>query len=344
MKILSIAVPVYNTELYLARCLDSMIYDKRIFDDIEIIVVNDGSKDHSLLIAKQYEKRFSCIKVVDKKNGGHGSTINAALKVACGKYFRVVDSDDWLNMTEFPEYVKALKKVDADAVITDYRKEMAFDGEVADFHFSKKLEFNKLYRLDKDASLFGNDYFHMAATAFRTSCLRDADLVLDEKCFYVDMEFVVFPLKTVNSFVRLNFNLYRYLIGRTEQSVNMKSMFNRRADHEKVLRKLLEFYRENDFSEVKKAFIQNIISLMMSTHYYIFLHPIATRSAIRKELRKFDEFLKTGSSFFEIRESAARHYPMIQHIDALFFTVISIMPRRVVYRIIAAKSKRRKEK
>lgn len=344
MKILSIAVPVYNTELYLARCLDSMLYDKKIFDDIEIIVVNDGSKDGSLAIAKQYEKNFSCIRLINKENGGHGSTINAALKIASGKYFRVVDSDDWLNMTEFPEYVKALKKVDADAVITDYRKEMAFDGEVVNFHFSKNLKFNQLYNLDKDAGLFGDGYFHMAATAFKTSCLRDADFILDEKCFYVDMEFVVFPLKTVNSFVRLDFNLYRYLIGRSEQSVNVESMFKRRADHEKVMRKLLKFYQENNFSEVKKAFVRNIIALMMSTHYYIFLHPIATRSATRGELHKFDEFLKKDSSFSEIRDRAAMHYPMIRHIDAVFFASMSVMPRKVVHRIVAIKSKERKKK
>lgn len=335
MKVLSIVVPVYNTELYLARCLDSMLYDKNIFDDIEIIVVNDGSKDGSLAIAKQYEKQFSCVRVIDKHNGGHGSTINAALKIANGKYFRVVDSDDWLNMTDFPKYVKALKKTDVDAVITDYRKEMTFGGEVVEFHFDKKIEFGKIYDLNRDANLFGDDYFHMAATAFKTERLKEADFELDEKCFYVDMEFVVFPLKTVNTFTRLDFNLYRYMIGRAEQSINMNSMFRRRSDHDKVLRRLLRFYEENNFSTKKKNFIQNIISLMASTHYYIFLHPISTRKATAKELRKFDKFFK--DNFYSIWSKTVKHYSMVGCIDTKFFLVASVLSSRLAKKMLARK-------
>lgn len=337
MKALSIVVPVYNTELYLARCLDSMLYDENIFDDIEIIVVNDGSKDGSLAIAKQYEKQFSCVKIIDKKNGGHGSTINAALKIATGKYFRVVDSDDWLNMTDFPKYVKNLKKIDTDAVITDYQKEMTFGGEVVKFHFNKKMEFNKIYDLNKDADLFGNDYFHMAATAFKTELVKAAEFELDEKCFYVDMEFVVLPLKTINTFMRLDFNLYRYMIGRAEQSINMNSMFQRRSDHDRVLRRLLDFYKNNNFSTKKKKFIQNIISLMASTHYYIFLHPIATRKATAKELNKFDKFFK--NNFYSIWFETVKHYPTVGYLDTKFFLAISILPRSLMKRMLARKVK-----
>ena len=93
MKILSIVVPTYNVEKYLERCIDSLVYDEKVLNDLEILIVNDGSKDNSLQIAKKYEKQYpNTIKVIDKENGGHGSTINAGLKVATGKYFRVIDS------------------------------------------------------------------------------------------------------------------------------------------------------------------------------------------------------------------------------------------------------------
>ena len=109
MKILSIAIPVYNTEKYIKRCMDSILL-KEIIDDIEIILVNDGSKDNSINIMNEYKDSYpQSVVVIDKENGGHGSTINAALTVASGKYFRVLDSDDWFDSIDFITFVKNLK-------------------------------------------------------------------------------------------------------------------------------------------------------------------------------------------------------------------------------------------
>ena len=110
MKTLSVVVPVYNTENYIKRCLDFMLVDE-IIDDLEVILVNDGSKDNSIKIMRDYESRFpESVVVVDKENGGHGSTINAGLKIASGKYFRVIDSDDWVNRCRFCETYNEIKR------------------------------------------------------------------------------------------------------------------------------------------------------------------------------------------------------------------------------------------
>ncbi len=112
MRLLSVIIPSYNTEIYLARCLDSLLYHSDILKQLDIIVVNDGSKDHTSEIAQEYQAKFpDTITVINKENGGHGSTINAGIKVAQGKYLKVLDSDDWVNINDFGNFVMTPKLV-----------------------------------------------------------------------------------------------------------------------------------------------------------------------------------------------------------------------------------------
>ena len=129
MKVLTILVPVYNTEKYIRRCLASLL-GPEVLESIEVLVINDGSKDHSSEIAREYVEKYpDTVVLVDKENGGHGSTINAGVERAKGKYFRVLDSDDWFNTVEFVEYVNRLQSEDADLVVTDYRKEHTYNSQ-----------------------------------------------------------------------------------------------------------------------------------------------------------------------------------------------------------------------
>ena len=116
-KVISIVIPAYNMEKYIARCLDSLLISN--LDDVEILVVNDGSQDRTSEIAHTYQDRFpSSIKIIDKTNGNYGSCINVGLTLASGKYFRILDSDDYFYKEHFAAYVKALKNIDADVVLT----------------------------------------------------------------------------------------------------------------------------------------------------------------------------------------------------------------------------------
>ena len=135
MKSLTILIPVYNTEKYIKRCLDSLLVPE-VLDDIEIIVVSDGSKDHSAEIVREYVERYpDTIILIDKENGGHGSTINAGIAAATGKYFRVLDSDDWFNTLEFAEFTARLRNEDADLVVCDYRKEHTYNSQSEYFQY-----------------------------------------------------------------------------------------------------------------------------------------------------------------------------------------------------------------
>lgn len=295
MKTLSIVIPTYNVEKYLERCLDTLVFDEKIQKDIELIIVNDGSKDNSLKIARQYEKKYKdSIVVIDKENGGHGSTINAGLKVATGKYFRVIDSDDWVNIDDFSKYVNDLKKLDEDIVLTNYSRELLYTGESIKFKY-KNLEYNKKYDLNKfNYSLLGLDYFFMATSTFKTEKLRKSGLILDEKTFYVDMEFILLPFLEMEDMIYLNYDIYRYFIGRPDQSINIQSYVRNRSHHEKVLKRLLEFYLNIPKSNKRKNYIFEIISQMLNSHYIIYCKAKLNSKKDINEIRIFDKYLKSN--------------------------------------------------
>lgn len=295
MKTISILIPVYNTEKYIKRCMDSILLDD-ILGDIEIILVNDGSKDDSLKIMNEYKKQYSkSVVVIDKENGGHGSTINAGLKIATGKYFRVIDSDDWVNSKHFVEFVKRLRDENVDAVITNYNRETVSNrmSEVIEW---KKLEENETYNFDKfNLELLDKEYFVMANTTYKTEVLKNAKLNLMEKTFYVDMQYNVIPILHVKNFKYWNLNIYRYFLGRPDQTMNLQNLVRNRANHEKVMKFLIEYYTENlgRFSENKKAYIKQILFYMLTTHYYIYcVYPKKDKKKICKEIKKFDKYLK----------------------------------------------------
>lgn len=291
MKTLSIVIPTYNAEKFLERCLRSIL-QKEILEDIEVIIVNDGSKDNSLLLAKQYYEKYpQTVILIDKENGGHGSTINAGLEIATGKYFRVVDSDDWVNVDEFSAYVKRLEELDVDLVITNYTRELVYSGENFLFKYNSKLEYDKIYEFEQyNFQDLGLDYFFMATSTYKTQLLKKVKLKLDEKTFYVDMEYNIFPIAEIKNFIYCNFDIYRYFIGRAEQSINTASLIRNRKHHEKVLKRLINFYTTTVMSEKRKKYIQNILEQMLHTHYIIYCLS-GTDKQLKKEIQEFDKFL-----------------------------------------------------
>lgn len=296
-KILTIVVPTYNVEKYLSRCLDSLLYDEKTNKKIEIIVVNDGSKDNSLKIANEYKEKYpDSVLVIDKENGGHGSTINAGLKIATGKYFRVIDSDDWVNIDEFTSYINDLEKLNSDIVLTNFSREYIYNSTQVISKYPKSIEYNKEYNLDNfDFNLLKNEYFYMATSTIKTSILKECNLHIDEKTFYVDMEYNIFPFPYYKTMTYLNYDIYRYFIGRPEQSISQGGFVNHRKDHEKVLKKLIDFYTNLEVDNNRKKYIKKILLLTLDSHYVIYCYsPIEKdlTNIMRKEIRDFTKYLK----------------------------------------------------
>lgn len=245
MKLLSIAVPCYNSAAYMRNCIDSLLPGG---EDVEIIIINDGSQDNTIEIAEEYKERFpNIIKVIDKENGGHGSGVNAGIECASGLYFKVVDSDDWVKQTAYMEILDTLKELlregtSIDMLISNfvYEKEGEKRKKVMKYHHA--LPQNQIFTW-KDVRHFRvGQYILMHSVIYRTKLLRECELRLPEHTFYVDNIFVFNPLPYVKTMYYLDVNFYRYYIGRADQSVNEEIMIGRIDQQIKVNKLMVDYY------------------------------------------------------------------------------------------------------
>ncbi len=227
MKSLSVAIPCYNSADYVNHCVDSLL---RCAEDVEIIIVDDGSTDATPQIADKYAKDFpETVKVVHQPNGGHGEAINSGLKVATGRYFRVVDSDDWVDENALKQLIESIKRHDVDMFVTNYVYTHT-DG-TADHVIEYGHEFkNGKATVWKDTRKFRlSRYLTLHSVTFNTELLRSCGVVCPKHTFYEDNYFVYVPLKHVQTFCYLNVDLYRYFIGREGQSVQSDVLARRYA-------------------------------------------------------------------------------------------------------------------
>lgn len=294
MKVLSIIVPVYNTEKYLRRCLDSILVNEAL-PYFEAILVNDGSKDHSADIIREYQQKFpDNIVFIDKENGGHGSTINAGLKVASGKYLRVLDSDDWFDSYHFIQYLKALEDCDEDLVLTPYTQEYTYTGATFEYDYSY-LKHNHLYHANELEFDQGMMYYTLASSSYKVSVLRKCGLSLFEKTFYVDMQYNIFPIPYLDTIRFLNYEVYRYFMGRPNQSMSQENLMRNLPNHEKVLKFLVDYYASFKGKLDKNR--EKYMGLMIYYMYYTFIDLVCIKMKKRHEayriFKSFDRYLKS---------------------------------------------------
>lgn len=238
MKLISFVVPCYNSSSYMHHALDTIL---EIKEDIELIIVNDGSTDDTLKIAKEYQKKYpQVIKVIDKENGGHGSGVNAGLGIASGKYFKVVDSDDWVDTSSLKKVVATLKKQDVDMLIVNYVYEK--EGSPKEMGYLNVFKENEIFTWQEVGHFKVSEYLLMHSVFYKTSLLKEIHLTLPEHTFYVDNIFVYYPLPFVKTMYYLNVPLYRYFIGRTDQSVNERVMIGRVDEQIKVTKMMIDFF------------------------------------------------------------------------------------------------------
>ena len=295
-KILSIIIPSYNVSSYLYHGVCTMLEHEN-GNKIEVVIVNDGSKDNTIEIAQKLQNRYSCdnIVILDKENGGHGSTINEGIKKCTGKYIRVIDGDDWVNSDEMCKLIDILSKESTDIVVTDYSEDRAAEN----MRIVKKLyPFmlpTKQYIFD-DLCYEGYGFIEwgpiLATANFRKEILKDS-FKLTEKSFYIDMEFDAFSISKAQSIVYYPLDIYRYFIGRVDQSISMNSYKRNYAQHENVIFNLIDFYYNSDVSAAKKSYILNKLILpMIVAHYVILIQFLVSGkkyNAFEKRLSKYPE-------------------------------------------------------
>lgn len=294
-KILSISIAAYNSEKWLNKCLDSFLVQD-IMDDIEVIVVNDGSSDNTYSIAKEYMDRYPGVFVaVDKENGGHGSTINKGIELATGKYFKNVDADDWVGVEGIRDLVRTLKNNDVDMVMTPYYVVHAKDNSKVkkELICDSKIESYKVMEVKRISDCIN---LEMHGITFRTEILKNSKYRLDEHCFYVDVEYNIFYFSDVKTVLFTDIPVYHYLLGIDEQSMSYNNMIKRREQHLKVCKRLLKFYKGNcdRMQEANKRIIRRRIENVIILEYNILLN-VKDVKISKKEIMEFDRFLSKES-------------------------------------------------
>lgn len=292
-KILSISIAAYNAENDIKRCLNSLI-QSRFIDLLDIIVVNDGSKDSTKKIAEEYALQYpKSIRVINKKNGGHGSTINTSVKYAIGKYYKILDSDDWIDISGFDKLISFLQQNNVDMVLNQY-EEVSYND-----HSKKKLKNPVSDEIPQSVilpvkKLTSETVLYMHSLTFSTEVIKKMGSIIDENCFYVDMEYCIFPTIYVKTFVYLAFPVYEYLLGSATQSMNMQNLIKRRDQHLKVTKRIVSFY--NKLPENLDKSLKNIISLRIKyavyEQYVIYLH-MRPKEA-KPEIISFDKWLSNN--------------------------------------------------
>ena len=289
MKLLSVAIPCYNSAAYMRKCIDSILVGG---DRVEILIIDDGSqKDDTLAIAREYEERYPGIcRAIHQENGGHGEAVNTGLKNAEGIYFKVVDSDDWLDRKVFLSVLDRLEEFT--------EKEKQLDLFICNFVYDKVGQKHKKvmsYRtaFPKDRVFSWKDVGHfmlgqyilMHSVIYRTELLKGCGLRLPEHTFYVDNIYVYYPLPHAERLYYMDVNLYRYFIGREDQSVHEDVMIGRIDQQIRVTKLMLGYYDLSVISPKKlRSYMQSYLQIMMTISSIL-----AIRSRSRENMEKKNE-------------------------------------------------------
>ena len=269
MKTISFAVPCYNSAVYMDACIESIL---TCGDDIEIIIVDDGStKDDTAAKADEWAERYpDIVKAIHKENGGHGSAVNSGLAASTGLYFKVVDSDDWLDeiaMAPIMDYLRQQleRLAPTDLVIGNYVYEKVHEDSRTVMHYRNVFPEGREFGWNDLGHFLQSQYLLMHSVIYRTALLKDMNLQLPEHCFYVDNVFVYVPLPQVKTLYYRDVDMYRYFIGREDQSVNETVMLSRIDQQLQVTRAMIDAVNlPDDVSEKKLAhYMESYLSMMM---------------------------------------------------------------------------------
>ena len=301
--VLSIIIPAYNVADYLPGCVSSILRQKRA-PHLEILIVDDGSSDNTVEIAKALMDRYNLsenpiIRLISKKNGGHGSTINVGTANVRGKYFKIVDADDWLGSDSLEKLVDCLLDSDSDIVVSDYTEDWSEGLEKLVEPYQNLIP-GIVYHFDDLADR--NYGFKSWGPILRTGCFktemyRNVGAHISESCSYVDVEFDMYCIVNADTVEYCPGDVYHYYLGREGQSTSHESYKRKHKEHEKVTFNVIDYYLQHeDLSEQKKSYLRRrIVNSQLGLHYILLIEWLADPDAFIK----FDRRLAKYPYFYE---------------------------------------------
>lgn len=269
MKLITFTVPCYNSAGYMSKCIDSLLKGG---DEVEILIIDDGSKDDTGAIADRYEREYPGIcKAIHQENGGHGEGINQGLRHATGRFFKVVDSDDWVNEEALLRVLSAIRGMEAgkeaDLIVCNYVYEYTDGSPSKAICYRHVFPDGKMVTWSETKPFGPSEYLTLHSAIYRTEILHRCGRVLPKHIFYEDNLFVYDPLPLTEKVLYLDADFYRYLIGRVGQSVNEQTMV-KRWSHQMLVTK--EIFAAHDLEALKKKnpklarYMNHELALMMT--------------------------------------------------------------------------------
>lgn len=302
MKLLSVAIPCYNSADYMSHAIDTLLTGG---EDMEIIIVNDGSMDATKEIADGYASKYPhIIKAVHQENGGHGQAVNTGLSHATGLYFKVVDSDDWVDTEALKSVLGRLKELlkdgqTLDLFIANYVYERPNLNKRKVMNYKTALPVDEVFTWENIKFFKQSQYIIMHAAIYRTKLLKDCGLELPKHTFYVDNIFVYQPLPFVKKMYYMDVNLYRYFIGRDDQSVNESNMI-KRVDQQIRITKIM--ITSHDVMQIKNKKLRNYMIkylCMMMTISSVYLIKEDTKESLEKKQELWNYLQQTNKKLYK---------------------------------------------
>lgn len=332
MKLITFAVPCYNSENYMEHCLKTLLTAK---EDIEIIIIDDGSKDNTGKIADEYASQYpDIVKVVHQENGGHGEGVNQGIRHATGVYYKVVDSDDWLDEKALNQLLKKIKqfvskKELVDLILFNYVYEKENEQKV--IHYKNVFPINRIFTWQETKKFKLHQNILMHSVCYRTQLLKDCKIELPKHTFYVDNIFVYYPLTYVKNMYYMDINLYRYFIGREDQSVNENIMIKRIDQQYLVTYQMIHFYHPYEIAKENKNLAHYLV------HYLSMMVTICSILTILSKDK--NNYNKRKNLWADLKKYDVKLY---RHIRYRSLATLTMLPRWLVipcYRVIQKKYK-----
>lgn len=309
MKLLSIIIPTYNMEKYLEKCLNSLLIKDNL-EKLEVLVINDGSKDQSLKIAQKYERQYpQIIRVIDKENGNYGSCINRGLKEATGKYIKILDADDSYDTELLNQYIKEIENQNVDMIVNDFVLVNLENKEIATPHTysfipKKKISFLEYKNTNNIEKLC------MHSVAYKRQNLIELNYIQTEGISYTDTEWVFLPLSKVINAYYFNKPLYRYLIGREGQTMDINIYIKNSSQLLLITSKFIKHYIKYPNNEYKNI-LQVRILREIAQLYRIY---ITEKFDKIEELIKLDDILKKDCPDIYIKTNDLKIFHVFKYI------------------------------